>query len=367
MKLIFLVAGGRGGSDYFQGLLDEHSQIMQFPGVLYLEKSFFNMFTLKDNNIKNIPKLFINSHPHFFDSRKLKKERHDKLGKNKNQFYTVDQKKFEKHYLKLVKKIKKKTKYELFKCLYFSYYLSRGKNISNKKIIFIHSHLVNYTKRIVSFFNFSDFSIIHAMKSPIEALNSPIKNWLKYENGKYFFPKNLYFQLDLVFNGIKNLLDIEKKLFIAQLEKVRADKKNVMLDFCKIFNIKYEKSMSKCTYFGLQWWGDEIGNRWIPKRPKKDLIKIDKKFFYDRDLMYFEYLAEDIIKNYHYKFISTQRTNSYFNILPLKCEIAVWKNSFKHKSIINILTIPYYYLKKILFLNKLFIKYRYLPKSLGII
>ena len=44
MKIIFLVAVGRGGSDYFQGLLDDHSEIMQFPGVLYLEESFFKMF-----------------------------------------------------------------------------------------------------------------------------------------------------------------------------------------------------------------------------------------------------------------------------------------------------------------------------------
>ena len=82
MKIIFLVAGGRGGSDYFQGLLDDHSEIMQFPGFLYLEKSFFKIFNLESDKIKDIPKLFIKSHPHFFDSRILTKERHDKLGEN---------------------------------------------------------------------------------------------------------------------------------------------------------------------------------------------------------------------------------------------------------------------------------------------
>jgi len=28
MKVIFLVTGGRGGSDFFQGLLDGHNQIL---------------------------------------------------------------------------------------------------------------------------------------------------------------------------------------------------------------------------------------------------------------------------------------------------------------------------------------------------
>ncbi|MDA9624252.1 hypothetical protein N9S62_03140 [Pelagibacteraceae bacterium] len=365
MKIIFLVAGGRGGSDYFQGLLDNHSEIMQFPGFLYLEKSFFKIFNLESDKIKNIPKLFIKSHPHFFDSRILTKERHDKLGKNKNQFYTVDKIKFEKNFIKLTNKIKKIKKLDLFQCLYFSYYLSRGKNIKNKKIIFIHSHLVGYTKNIIQFFNFKKFSIIHAMKNPIEAINSPIKNWLQYEKGKHFFPINLYFHLDLVFNGIKNLLAINQKVFIAQLEKVKKDNKNVMRDFCKIYKIKYEKSMNKCTYFGLHWWGDAIGNRWIPKDVKENNSKINKKIFYERDIRYFEYLAEDIIKNYNYDFISSRKTRSFFNILPLKCEISVWKNCFKHKNIKHILSIPYFYLKRIFFLNKLFVRYRYLPKSLG--
>jgi len=365
MKIIFLVAGGRGGSDYFQGLLDDHSEIMQFPGFLYLEKSFFKIFNLESDKIKDIPKLFIKSHPHFFDSRILTKERHDKLGENKNQFYTVDKIKFEKNFIKLTNKIKKIKKLDLFKCLYFSYYLSRGKNIKNKKIIFIHSHLVEYTKNIIHFFNFKEFSIIHSMKNPIEAINSPIKNWLQYDKGKHFFPINLYFHLDLVFNGIKNLLAINQKVFIAQLEKVKKDNKNVMRDFCKIYKIKYEKSMNKCTYFGLHWWGDAIGNRWIPKDVKENNSKINKKNFYERDIRYFEYLAEDIIENYNYEFISSRKTSSFFNILPLKCEISVWKNCFKHKRIKHILSIPYFYLKRIFFLNKLFVRYRYLPKSLG--
>ena len=30
MKILLLVAGGRAGSDFFQSLLDNHSQILQF-------------------------------------------------------------------------------------------------------------------------------------------------------------------------------------------------------------------------------------------------------------------------------------------------------------------------------------------------
>ena len=31
MKVLVLVSGGRGGSDFFQGLLDNHNEILQIP------------------------------------------------------------------------------------------------------------------------------------------------------------------------------------------------------------------------------------------------------------------------------------------------------------------------------------------------
>ena len=40
MKVLLLVTGGRGGSDFFQGLLDGHDQILQFPGILRINYEF---------------------------------------------------------------------------------------------------------------------------------------------------------------------------------------------------------------------------------------------------------------------------------------------------------------------------------------
>ena len=57
MKIILLVAGGRGGSDFFQGLLDGHSQVLTFPGYLRINKSFKEMLDL--NSSDQISKRFI--------------------------------------------------------------------------------------------------------------------------------------------------------------------------------------------------------------------------------------------------------------------------------------------------------------------
>ena len=47
MKVLLLVTGGRGGSDFFQGLLDEHEEICQFPGVLKTKNELVKIVSLK--------------------------------------------------------------------------------------------------------------------------------------------------------------------------------------------------------------------------------------------------------------------------------------------------------------------------------
>ena len=112
---------------------------------------------------------------------------------------------------------------------------------------------------------------------------------------------------------------------------------------------------------------------------KKDL-KINKNLFYDRDIKFLEFLAVDIINYYNYRLNFKNITNFYFNFFPMKSELLTWKNTLKHNKIKHILKIPYFllkgiyliginfpyfFLKRIIFINKFFIKYKYLPYSLG--
>ena len=79
MKLIFLVAGSRAGSDFFQGFLDGHSQILQFPGLL--NENIFELFN--ESKSENIAEKFIKIYPYFFNSKLSIRERHDCLVKTK--------------------------------------------------------------------------------------------------------------------------------------------------------------------------------------------------------------------------------------------------------------------------------------------
>jgi hypothetical protein len=283
---------------------------------------------------------FIKLYPLFFNSKFDTRDRHSSLGKNKKNFYKVNTNVFIKNFLRLARKKKILRKFDIVKYLHYAYFLTRKKKIKNKKIIFIHTHLLNYTKNFIKIFKLKNIKIIHTIR-------------------------NLYFQFDIVFHGIPHLFKMKKKVLIVQLEKLHDDRKKVLMDFCRIFNLKYEKCLMNSTYFGLKWWGDKTSNKLIDDSKKKKDLKINKNLFYDRDIKFLEFLAVDIINYYNYKLIFNNVTNFYFNFFPMKSELLTWKNTLKHNRIKHILSIPYFFLKRIILINKFFIKYKYLPYSLG--
>ena len=363
MKILLLVACSRSGADFFQSLLDGHSQILQFPGKLLTDNNFNEMLNLKDLN--KIPEKFINLYPYFFNSKLNKIENHHRLGKKRNNFFKVNKEKFIKNFIKLSNNKRNLTKLNILKNLHIAYDLTKDKKKQKAKIILIHTHLISYTKNFIKFMSIKNISIIHTMRNPLSAINSPVKNWLNYQNGKHFFPINLDFHLDQTFNGIIKLVRLREKIFIVQLEKLHREHKKVMLDFCRIFKIKYEKCLKKSTFINLQWWGDAISGRRVSGINKNFNVNIDQKLFFLRDIKFFECLAEDIIKFYKYNFITENKKKTYFNFLPMKCEFLIWKNTFKQKRIKHIFSIPFFYVKRIFLFNKFSIKNKYFPYSIG--
>ena len=278
-------------------------------------------------------------------------------------------KKFIKGFLKLMNK-KKISKIDIVKNLHIAYSIAKGDKKREKKILFIHTHLVSWTKEFVKTINSKDTSIIHIIRHPLASIYAPIRTWLDYKNGDSFFSRELHFQLDLVFNGIFDLMKINdlmklKKVYIIQYEKLHWENEYVMRKFCKIFKIKYEKCLKSSTQLGLKWWGDVGSKRWISGLNKNYKINIDKNYFFNRDLEFFQFLMSRIIKYYNYDFMFPRR-KIYFNFLPMKCELLVWKNSFKHLRWKQIFSIPVFYLIRILLINKFTMQNKKLPYSIGL-
>jgi len=367
MKVLLLAAGGRAGSDFFHSIIDGHSQILQFPGYMKIEKKFETIFNL--DSPEKIAKTFIKVYPEFFDSRKNKFERWNKLGVKKNKHFIVNEKKFIQSFVNYSKKKKNINRLKILENLHYAYSFAKGEKVNKKKILFIHTHLLSWTKRFIKIVKLKNFEIIHTIRHPLASISSPLKTWLRFEGGNSFYPKDLHYQLDLVFNCINDLKRLSR-VYIIQLEKLHLETSKVMRSFSRQFKIRYENCLNKSTKNGLKWWGDVYGQKWLSGINKNFRINIDERYFYKRDLIFFQGLTESIIKRYGYKMIYP-RKNIYFNCIPMRCEILVWKNTIKHlfKGFRwkHFLSIPLFYIIRIFLFNKIVINNsnQFMPKAIG--
>lgn len=373
MKTLLFVGGCRAGNEFFLSLLDGHSQILQFPGILRCNDNLLKILSHK--NSLEIAKNFIKQYKHFFDSRFSNDislsglERHDELGVNKKKYYKINEKKFVNYFLKIHKNTNKFTlKKNLFSSLidlHKAYYLAANKNLKNIKLIIINTHLISYTKYFVErIVPTKNFDIIHTTRHPLSAISSAFKNWIKYRSGKVFFADSIFFQINLIINGIKYLSNISRNLYIIKLESMHLKHKKVLNDFCAFYKIKFEKKLEKSTFLNMLWWGDKISNKNLNGVNKNFKIKFDRNIFYDKDFGFFKNFLNKYLLTYNYK-ISAKATNFFLNLVPLKCEVLTWKNVIKHKKIKHIILIPYFYLKRIIFINFLRNYNDSFPKAFG--
>ena len=91
------------------------------------------------------------------------------------------------------------------KNLHFSYFKPKGDK-KEKKILFIHTHLLSWTKLFIKITGLKEFEILHTIRHPLAAINSNLRTWLTFQNGAHYFPKDLYYHLDKICNCINNLI-----------------------------------------------------------------------------------------------------------------------------------------------------------------
>ena len=369
MKTLLLVAGSRAGSEFFQSLFDGHPEVLQFPGNSITSKK--QIESISSDNPNQIVLNFIKNRPHFFDSRvgMGKIERYDKLGENKDQYYFVDKEKFRMNFLRMFSEefhVNNSNKlHKKILLLHKAYAKTCNQDINKKKIMIINTHEIAFTRYLTKELSNVDFDIIHTIRNPLSSISSSVNNWIHYDEGKHFFAKSIFFQLDLIVNGIKQLSQLNKKLFLIQLEMLHKSHFAVMNDFCNTYNLTYENCLKYSTFFDLKWWGDKVSGKDLNGISKDFKIQFNEKTFYNRDINFLEYIMKDYIIFYGYKF--TKKTSRIIpNLMPMKCELITWKNTIKHKKIKHILSIPFFYFKRLFYINRYSQKNLKMPHSFGL-
>ena len=359
MKFLILIGGGRAGIDLFQSLLDNHPQISQFPGVFNWH-DFYSKIK-NSNKPEQIYKEFIKRYSMFFDSRKNKLERHDKLGNKKNEFYFIDKKIFVKKFLDLLAK-KEINKKNILIALHLAYSYSSGQNLKSKKIIAINLH----TEENIRCLKGLNYKTLYTIREPLVSLSSGFKHWLAYKKGAHVTAWSIFFHIDRQFNSLKKISKKDKSAFVIKLEKLHKNSEFTMRKFCKEINIKFEYSLLKSTYHKKKWWGDSLSKKYLNGLNKKFKNKLYPDIFFNNDLHLFRFFLSPIYqKYYNSKLIKKKINNNFIKFYPLKIEYLIFKRMLKKKSFIGLISCFYYYFKRINLMKENHFKKVKLPKILN--
>jgi len=371
MKIVIILAGGRSGSDLLQSLFDGHPQILQFPGFFRFDQPFIDILNEKDS--KKMSNMFCDLNPHFFDSRLEWEgrpdmgERHDMLGKNKNEFYKFDEKVFKDNFIYYYKNSKKK-KIDKLIALHKAYAKASNRSLNKKKIIILHLHIIEHFRYFKKNFDkFNNFKILLTLRDPLVSLCSTVKHWSKYSSGKYLHTESIYNSIRMHVNILNDLYKYRKKISIVQLENLHLKSNKVLKDLCKLLKIDYKNSLKRSTYINKLWWGDAVSKKFLNGLNPKFNNKFDMKLFFDKDIEIIENKIRDILIKYNYPLRSKHRANSrYIGFFPFKFELIVWMSNFKIKNFKQFIKIPIFLIKRsIIFSQKNLYNKNELPYSIG--
>ena len=355
MKIILLFTGGRSGSDLLQSLLDGHPEVAQFPAILNFTKDFLKIFDLKDPKI--IAQKFIELNKLYFDSRLNKIERHNKLGKKKNEFYIVDKILFIQNFLSIYNKSKKK-KLDILVCLHKAYMLCRNPKQKKLKIILLHIHLFENFKNYLKVFNvFRDTKILITYRDPLVSMCSTVKHWTIYGEGRYMTPRQLYTNYQFHFNIFNNLKRYKNKTRVVKLEKIHTRSKKTLKRLSKFIGIRYSNTLLCSTYFDKKWWGDSISKKYLNGLNSEFKNKFDKKIFKSNELEFIENKIINILTKYNYPIrtkVITKVDKYYFPLFTL--EKIFYIKILKKFNLKTKFSIIFFYLKRLYLFRKKFLK-----------
>ncbi len=347
MKLVVILAGmTRGGIDFFQSLLDKHSQISQLPGKFYIDE--YIQKTKKDTSALSLARVFIECYPEYFNSKLASEERHNSLGQNKDEYYTVNKNQFTKSFIDLQNKEKNPNIRQIIINLNLAYSESLGENIFKKKLVVLQVHHISRISAIKNL----DFDILFTIRNPIASHSAYISN-LAFFDKKIPSAWQFNFHLERNFTHFKKITEFKKKTYVVKMEDVHLNNTKVMNNFCKEFGLIYEKSMKSSTFNGKLWWGDRVGKRDINGINTNFKNNINENLFFKKDIATFEYLLSTIFVNYNYSVsITNQSSLRYLRYLPFKFDYVIFYRNLVEVNLKGLFFSIYYYFKRIKFTYK---------------
>ena len=250
-----LVASGRTGSDAFQSQLDSHPEIFVFNGVLFFHEFWNNACTVQNIDepcIEDIADEFIGQHIRLLKSRYDLQEKKYALGENMDQSINIDLFQFRTHLVNILEPMPINSRNFLMG-VYVSYALCLGQGIDNKKLFFHHIHHVRKLEPYIS--DFPESRIIGMTRDPRAAYVSGVEHW-RSDNPDALHPSFPQYILWRIVDELEPAVKYRDRFRVLRLEDLGDE--GVLKEICQWLGISFHPCLTKSTWNGLRWWGDNI-------------------------------------------------------------------------------------------------------------
>lgn len=255
-EVVVNVYYGRSGTIFFQSLLDNHPQILMFPG-LYIS-DFYQFWDVCEDEKLSVNKLidsFVYYYYYLFDSRCNRGEAagFDMVGENHNQVLGVDKNEFVYHLKKILDKYVNITGKIFFKAIHVAYTMTKKQDIDKSRppVIFYHIHSP-HSKAIFRLLNdFPKTKIIHNVRNPIQSFASLIRS---RKNARLLNINWLMSSLKNIFESIPVSEELKNISYILKLEDIHLNSKSTLESVCNIIKVDWHDNLLKSSFDGLKWW-----------------------------------------------------------------------------------------------------------------
>jgi hypothetical protein len=264
-KVVVQTVIGRAGSLFLQSLLDNHPQVLMYPGVLNFYESMWRDVSKKPAEWKSIVKEKII----LWNNVMVPYNIHQNLGEGGNETININPD-------EIVSIMEGSGspgagRRIFFLLLHYAVGVYFKKDLASVRVIYIHEHTVNVTGEMVAMMSedFPDCKIICMVRNPLTNYPS-IVNWERKrqtESGEIWkanrYIENIFMDMGIFWykRFLKVINSHHSNFVIIRLEDMQKHRQDYLQKICRLLAISDSETLNHTTFLGKEWHGDNFSPR----------------------------------------------------------------------------------------------------------